>query len=386
MPGKKSMEIPVYLFMGFLESGKTSFIQDTLEEDYFNDGERTLLFACEEGMEEYDEDLLKRTNTTIVYVEEEEDFNKDFLTSKVLQYYPDRVIIEPSGVGKLSDVIRAVEKNAGAADLELNSATTVVDVTKAKMYLKNFGEFFKNQVEAAGTIILSRMDTPKATDAKVEEALALIRELNPKATVITTPVEQLSGKKVLDTMEGVKIDLSLVEDDDEDEEEHEHHHHDHDEDEHDHCGHHHGDHDEDEHDHCGHHHGDHDEDEHDHCDHHHDHDEEGHEHHHDHCGCGHHHHHHHDADEVFTSWGQETIRKYTSDEISSILKALSADNTYGTILRAKGMVEGTDGKWIYFDMVPEEADVREGAPEYTGRLCVIGSDLKEDKLKELFKL
>ena len=378
------------IISGFLGAGKTTLIKKLLADAL--KGQQVVLIENEFGEIGIDGGFLKdagieikEMNSGCICCSLVGDFGVA-LKEVVDKYHPDRVIIEPSGVGKLSDVIRAVEKNAGAADLELNSATTVVDVTKAKIYLKNFGEFFKNQVEAAGTIILSRMDTPKATDAKVEEALALIRELNPKATVITTPVEQLSDKKVLDTMEGVKIDLSLVEDDDEDEEEHEHHHHDHDEDEHDHCGHHHGDHDEDEHDHCGHHHGDHDEDEHDHCDHHHDHDEEGHEHHHDHCGCGHHHHHHHDADEVFTSWGQETIRKYTSDEISSILKALSADNTYGTILRAKGMVEGTDGKWIYFDMVPEEADVREGAPEYTGRLCVIGSDLKEDKLKELFKL
>ena len=261
------------------------------------------------------------------------------------KYHPDRIIIEPSGVGKLSDVIRAVERNTGEG-MVLNSATTVVDVTKCRMYLKNFGEFFKNQVEAAGTIILSRMDTEKAKPETVEEALKLIRELNPSATVITTPVEELGGKKVLSTMEGNKIDLTLVEEDDEEE----HHHH----------GYH-------EHEEEHHHHG------------HHEHEEE--------CGCGHHHHHHHhDADEVFTSWGQETVRRYTKEEIQSVLEKLSADNSYGTILRAKGMVEGIDGKWIYFDMVPGEADVREGEPEYTGRLCVIGSDLKEDGLKELFGL
>ena len=355
------------IMSGFLGAGKTTLIKKLLADAL--KGQQVVLIENEFGEIGIDGGFLKdagieikEMNSGCICCSLVGDFGVA-LKEVVEKYHPDRVIIEPSGVGKLSDVIRAVEKNAGAANLELNSATTVVDVTKAKMYLKNFGEFFKNQVEAAGTIILSRMDTPKATDAKVEEALALIRELNPKATIITTPVEQLSGRKVLDTMEGVKIDLSLVEDDDDDEDEHEHHHHHHD-------------------------HDDHDEDEHDHCCHHHDHDEEGHEHHHDHdhCGCGHHHHHHHDADEVFTSWGQETIRKYTADEISSILEALSADNTYGTILRAKGMVEGTDGKWIYFDMVPEEADVREGAPEYTGRLCVIGSELKEDKLKELFKL
>jgi G3E family GTPase len=276
------------------------------------------------------------------------------------KYNPERVLIEPSGVGKLSDVIRAVQRNAAEAHLELGSATTVVDVTKAKMYMKNFGEFFKNQIEAAGTIILSRMDTPKATDEKVQEVIAMIREINPAATIITTPVEQLSGQKVLDTMEGVKIDLTApVDDDEEEEEEHCHHHHHHDGEDHD------DDHDE-----------DHDEDE----DEHHHHDE------HDHCGHHHHHHHGHDADDVFTSWGKETIRKYTKDEITGILKTLSEDSSYGTVLRAKGMVENTDGSWIYFDMVPEETDVRDGAPEYTGRICVIGSDLKEDKLAELFKL
>ena len=211
---------------------------------------------------------------------------------------------------------------------------------------------------------MSRMDTEKAKPETVEEALKLIRELNPSATVITTPVEELGGKKVLSTMEGNKIDLTLVEDEDDEEEEHHHHeHHDHGEEHH--C-HGHQEHEE------GHHH--HEEE------HHHAHD--GHEE----CGCGHHHHHHHDADEVFTSWGQETVRRYTGEEIRSALEKLSADNSYGTILRAKGMVEGTDGKWIYFDMVPGEADVREGEPEYTGRLCVIGSDLKEDGLKKLFGL
>ena len=355
------------IISGFLGAGKTTLIKKLLADAL--KGQQVVLIENEFGEIGIDGGFLKdagieikEMNSGCICCSLVGDFGVA-LKEVVEKYHPDRVIIEPSGVGKLSDVIRAVEKNAGAANLELNSATTVVDVTKAKMYLKNFGEFFKNQVEAAGTIILSRMDTPKATDAKVEEALALIRELNPKATIITTPVEQLSGRKVLDTMEGVKIDLSLVEDDDDDEDEHEHHHHHHD-------------------------HDDHDEDEHDHCCHHHDHDEEGHEHHHDHdhCGCGHHHHHHHDADEVFTSWGRETVKKYTREGLEEILEKLSESEEYGTILRAKGMVEGTDGKWIYFDMVPEEADVREGAPEYTGRLCVIGSELKEDKLKELFKL
>ena len=317
---------------------------------------------------------------------------------KVTEITEDRIIIEPSGVGKLSDVIKAVdgvEKEAGVA---LNSATTVVDVMKCKMYLRNFGEFFENQVKSAGTIILSRTD--KADTEKVEAAVKMLRELNPEAHIITTPVEVLGGKKVLDTMEGAIINLEQVE-----EEEHHHHHHDHDEcccghdhdEEHEH---HHHDHDEDEHEHhhhdhdgeccCGH---DHDE-EHEH--HHHDHDDEcccghdhDHEHHHHHddeCGCGHEHHHHHHADEVFTSWGQETVKTFTKEQIEGILKKLSEDTAYGMVLRAKGMVAGADGQWIYFDMVPEEYEVRDGAPEFTGRICVIGSKLAEDKLAELFGL
>ena len=240
--------------------------------------------------------------------------------------------------------------------MKLNSAVTVVDVLKCKMYLKNFGEFFKNQVEAAGTIILSRTDTKKATPEKIEAAIELIRELNPDATIITTPVEDLGGQKILDTIEGMKIDLSHVEE------------------EHDHC--------------CDHeHHHDHDHEEHEH---HHDHED----HHHDHgegctCGChdhdheGHHHHHHH-ADEVFTSWGKETVRKYSREEIEKILKTLSEDDSYGMILRAKGMLESEDGVWTYFDMVPEEVDIREGSAEYTGRICVIGSKLDEAKLEQLW--
>ena len=274
------------------------------------------------------------------------------LQEVVETYHPDRIIIEPSGVGKLSDVIHAVERVQAEADLQLNSATTVVDVTKCKMYLKNFGEFFKNQVEAASTIILSRTDLPRATPEKVEEALKQIRELNPDVTVITTPVEDLGGKKVLETMEGRKIDLSHVEEEQE---------------------HHHGEHEEHHHHHA-------------HEEHHHHHHEEEHDHEHGEC-CGHDHHHdhhHHHADEVFQSWGRETIHKFEKAEIEEILQKLSADDTYGTVLRAKGMVEGTDGHWIYFDMVPEEADVREGAPEYTGRLCVIGAGLHEEKLEELF--
>ncbi|MEE1114707.1 MAG: CobW family GTP-binding protein [Eubacterium sp.] len=362
------------IISGFLGAGKTTLIRKLLADAF--KGQQVVLIENEFGEIGIDGGFLKNAgieikemNSGCICCSLVGDFGTA-LKDVVDQYHPDRVIIEPSGVGKLSDVIRAVDKNADAADLELNSATTVVDVTKCKMYLKNFGEFFKNQVEAAGTIILSRTDTPKATPEKIQEALDLLRAINPTATIITTPVETLSGKKVLETMEGVKIDLTLLDDEDEDEDEHEHHHHHHDHD------------DEDEHEHHHHHHDDDDDDDEDEHEHHHHYDENGV------CSCGHHHHHHHghDADEVFTSWGRETIRKYTVEEINAILEALSADNTYGIILRAKGMVPAEDGTWIYFDMVPEEADVRSGDPEYTGRLCVIGSELKEDKLEELFKL
>ena len=363
------MAIKIDVISGFLGAGKTTLIRKLLMDAL--KGQQVVLIENEFGEIGIDGGFLKdagiqirEMNSGCICCSLVGDFGTA-LKEVADKYHPDRIMIEPSGVGKLSDVIRAVERNTGEGML-LNSATTVVDVTKCRMYLKNFGEFFKNQVEAAGTIILSRMDTDKAKPETVEEALKLIRELNPSATVITTPVEELGGKKVLSTMEGNKIDLTLVEDEDDEEEEH--HHHEHEE------GHHHHGHQEHEEEH--HHHGHHEHEE-ECC---HDHDE------HEACGCGHHHHHHHDADEVFTSWGQETIRRYTKEEIQSVLEKLSADNSYGTILRAKGMVEGIDGKWIYFDMVPGEADVREGEPEYTGRLCVIGSDLKEDGLKELFGL
>ena len=357
----------INVISGFLGAGKTTLIKKLLNEAFA--GQQIVLIENEFGEIGIDGGFLKdagieikEMNSGCICCSLVGDFGSA-LKEVVETYHPDRVIIEPSGVGKLSDVIHAIENNAESAGLELDSAATVVDVTKCKIYLKNFGEFFKNQVQAAGTIVLSRMDTPKATPEKVEEVLHLLREQNPNATIITTPINELSGVKVLETMQGKKIDLSLVEDD-EDEHEHEHHHHDHDEDEHEHEHHHH----------------DHDEDEHEH--HHHDHDEhEHHHHHHDHHG-----HHHHHADEVFDSWGQETVRKFTQDEIRDILEKLSADDTYGQVLRAKGMVEGTDGTWIYFDMVPEESDVRTGEPEYTGRLCVIGAQLKEERLAQLFGL
>lgn len=342
----------INVISGFLGAGKTTLIKKLLNEAFA--GQQIVLIENEFGEIGIDGGFLKdagieikEMNSGCICCSLVGDFGAA-LKEVVDTYHPDRVIIEPSGVGKLSDVIHAIENNAESAGLELDSAATVVDVTKCKIFLKNFGEFFKNQVQAAGTIVLTRMDTPRATPEKVEEALKLLREENPNATIITTPINELSGMKVLETMQGKKIDLSLVEDD------------------------------EDEHDHEHHHHHDHDEDEH-----HHDHDEHDHEHHHHHDHHGHHHHH---ADEVFDSWGQETVRKFTQDEIKGILEKLSADDTYGQVLRAKGMVEGTDGTWIYFDMVPEEADVRTGEPEYTGRLCVIGAQLKEDKLAQLFGL
>lgn len=378
------------IISGFLGAGKTTLIKKLLGDAL--KGQQVVLIENEFGEIGIDGGFLKdagieirEMNSGCICCSLVGDFGaalKDVIT----KYHPDRIIIEPSGVGKLSDVIKAVdgvEKEAGVA---LNSATTVVDVMKCKMYLRNFGEFFENQVKSAGTIILSRTD--KADTEKVEAAVKMLRELNPEAHIITTPVEVLGGKKVLDTMEGAIINLAQVE-----EEEHHHHHHDHDECC---CGH---DHDEEHehhhHDHdgecgCGH---DHDE-EHEH--HHHDHDDEcccghdhEHEHHHHHddeCGCGHDHHHHHHADEVFTSWGQETVKTFTKEQIEGILKKLSEDTAYGMVLRAKGMVAGADGQWIYFDMVPEEYEVRDGAPEFTGRICVIGSKLAEDKLAELFGL
>jgi len=372
------------IISGFLGAGKTTLIKKLLGDAL--KGQQVVLIENEFGEIGIDGGFLKdagieirEMNSGCICCSLVGDFGaalKDVIT----KYHPDRIIIEPSGVGKLSDVIKAVdgvEKEAGVA---LNSATTVVDVMKCKMYLRNFGEFFENQVKSAGTIILSRTD--KADTEKVEAAVKMLRELNPEAHIITTPVEVLGGKKVLDTMEGAIINLEQVE-----EEEHHHHHHDHDEcccghDHHEEHENHHHDHDEDEHEH---HHHDHDGE----CCCGHDHDEEHEHHHHDHddeCGCGHEHHHHHHADEVFTSWGQETVKTFTKEQIEGILKKLSEDTAYGMVLRAKGMVAGADGQWIYFDMVPEEYEVRDGAPEFTGRICVIGSKLAEDKLAELFGL
>ena len=402
------------VFSGFLGAGKTTLIKKLLKEAL--DGSKTVLIENEFGEIGIDGGFLKEAGIEI------KEMNSgciccslvgDFGTSlkEVIQTYaPERILIEPSGVGKLSDVLKAVENVASDLDVQVNSAVAVVDASKAKMYMKNFGEFFINQIAFAGTVILSRTD--KVSPEKLEECVALIREHNKKATVITTPLDQLDGKAVLETIEGadtldemMKEMMEQLHNEDEhehhhhhdgeecccghhhdDEDEHEHHHH-HDEDEHEHHHHHHH-HDEDEHEH--HHH--HDEDEHEHHHHHHDededehehhhHDEDEHEHHHHHDEHGHHHHHH--ADEIFASWGKETPAKYTVERIESILTALDSGE-YGAILRSKGMVPGENGTWIYFDYVPEEHDIREGKPEVTGKLCVIGAELKEDKLEELFR-
>ena len=400
------------IISGFLGAGKTTLIKKLLSDAY--KGEQVVLIENEFGEIGIDGGFLKEAgieiremNSGCICCSLVGDFGKS-LHEVVDTYHPDRILIEPSGVGKLSDVIKAVQDVQGEIDAELNSFTTVVDVTKCKIYRKNFGEFFSNQIEYAGAVILSRTD--KAKPEKIQESVALLRELNEKAPIITTPIEQLPGEKILETMESSKsLEEELLaevaeeahEHDHEhhhhEECDHEHHHHDHEAHEHEH---HHHDHEE--HDHEHHHH---DHEEHDHEHHHHDHEECDHEHHHHHeheehehhhhdgecsCGCGHHHHHdhegHHHADEVFTSWGKETIHTYTKDEVSAILKTLEEDGSYGNVLRAKGMVAGADGEWIYFDMVPEEHEVRTGAPEYTGRICVIGAELNEDKLAELFKV
>ncbi len=394
---------------GFLGAGKTTLIKKLLKDALA--GTKVVLIENEFGEIGIDGGFLKEAGIEI------KEMNSgciccslvgDFGTSlrEVMDTYAaERILIEPSGVGKLSDVMRAVSDAAEGSEMALNSAVAVVDASKCKMYAKNFGEFFLNQISYAGTVILTRAD--KASQEKMDEAVALIREHNPKAKIITTPLTELDGKLILDTIEG-NSDLEaemLAEVLAAKEEEHHHHHHDeeeHDHEEHDHehhhhhdedehcCGHDHHHHDEEEHDHEEHdheHHHHHDEDEHccDHDHHHHDEEEHDHEHHHDeHCGCGHHHHHHHDADEVFTSWGFETPAKYTAEQVEGFLKALEDEEKYGIVLRAKGMVAGQDGSWIHFDYVPQESDVRTGAADVTGKICVIGSGLKEDALQALF--
>ena len=382
----------VDIISGFLGAGKTTLIKKLLQEAYQR--EEVVLIENEFGEIGIDGGFLKETgieiremNSGCICCSLVGDFGSS-LKEVVKTYHPDRILIEPSGVGKLSDVIGAIRNVQDEADLELNTFVTVADVTKCKIYLKNFGEFFKNQIEYAGTIVLSRTD--KAKPEKVEEAVALLREINAKAPVITTPIAELPAEKLIEIMEeGKSLEEELLAEmacpvcggHHHDHEHHHDHHHDHD-----HEGHeHHHDHDHEEHEH----HHDHDHEEHEHH-HHHDHEECEHHHHHDHeeCGCGHDHHHdhhgHHHADEVFSSWGCETIHKYTKEQLTEILKALGNEEVYGQILRAKGMVPSPDGEWIYFDMVPGEEEIRSGAPDYTGRICVIGAKLREEKLKELF--
>ena len=412
------------IISGFLGAGKTTLIKKLLKEALA--GTKVVLIENEFGEIGIDGGFLKEAGIEIT------EMNSgciccslvgDFETSlkQVMdQYAPERILIEPSGVGKLSDVMRAIQNIADTSDeMELNSAVTVVDVSKAKVYIKNFGEFFINQIENAGTIILTRTD--KADQKKIEEAVELIRKHNEKATIITTPLNEITGKEILDTFEGnndleaellkmvmeqeqehhhhhhhhgshktVAEDGSVVysahHDDDDEDECCCHHHHDDDEDEHECCHHH--DHDEDEHEHEHHHHHDHDEDEHEQeHHHHHDHDEDEHEHHHhhDHDEEEHEHHNHHDAADVFISWGMETPLKYTEDEIKGMLAQLEDDERFGIVLRTKGVVPSTDGSWIEFDYVPGEADVRKGAADVTGKFCVIGSELKEENLEKLFR-
>ena len=398
----------VDIISGFLGAGKTTLIKKLLKEVYAN--QQVVLIENEFGEIGIDGGFLKEAGINITEMNSGciccslvGDFGKA-LKEVTEKYHPDRIIIEPSGVGKLSDVRKAVEDAAEAAQLEVNSLITVANAAKIKMYMRTFGEFYNNQVENAGAIILSR--TQSMTEEKQMEAAALVREKNPNAVIITTPWDELTGQQILDAIEGThSLAKELME-----EHEHEHHHHDGECG----CGH---DHDHEEHEHhhehhhdgecgCGHDH-DHEEHEHHHEHHHdgecgcgHDHDHEEHEHHHDHehehhydengvCSCGHHHdhdHHHHHADEVFTSWGKETPRKYSRDELEHILKTLNESEDLGMVLRAKGMLPCTDGTWMHFDLVPGEYEIRTGAADYTGRLCVIGSKLKEDKLEELFLL
>ena len=378
------MATKIDIISGFLGAGKTTLIKKLLKEAYAD--EQVVLIENEFGEIGIDGGFLKEAgieiremNSGCICCSLVGDFGAS-LKEVISKYHPDRILIEPSGVGKLSDVIKAVQGVAEETGLVLNSYTTVVDAKKCKMYMRNFGEFFNNQVEYAGAIIMSRTDI--VDEAKAQAAMELLREINPKAAIITTPIEKLEGAKILEVMEHpVSLEQEMMEEEVCPEcghvHEHGHHHHDHDHEEHEH----HHDHDHEEHEH---HHHDHDHEE---CGCGHDHD---HEHHHDHdhdeCGCGHDHHHHHHADEVFTSWGRETIKKYTRENLEKILETLSETEEYGIILRAKGMLPAEDGTWIYFDMVPEETEIRSGAPEYTGRLCVIGSKLNEDKLAELFGL
>lgn len=346
----------VDIISGFLGAGKTTFIKELINKVFV--GEKLVLIENEFGEIGIDGGFLKDAGIEITEMNSGcicctlvGDFSKAL--QKVLEeYHPDRVIIEPSGVGKLSDIVKAIEDVKRDADIEISGRITVVDGKKAKMYLKNFGEFFQDQVAHASTIVISR--TQSMTSEKIEECVHMLREENKEATIISTPWEELGQDAIIRALEhGAQIEDLL-------EEHHHHHEHEHDHD-HEHC--------------CGHDH--HHEHEHDHCHDHHHHD-------HDHC-CDHDHHHHH-ADEVFTSWGRETAHRYTEEEMDFLLKALSETEGYGTILRSKGIIGMADGSWKQFDLVPEEYEVREGQPDYTGRICVIGTDLKEEELEKLFHI
>ena len=397
----------VDVFSGFLGAGKTTLIKKLIAEAYA--GEKLVLIENEFGEIGVDGGFMKdagievtEMNSGCICCSLTGDF-RAALHEVCERYAPDRILIEPSGVGKLSDIVTAVEQ-ASDGELTINALCTVVDAGKCKMYMRNFGEFFNNQVESAGCIILSR--TAGIKEEKLAECVALLREKNPGAVIITTPWDELSGAQILDAMEKrdtltaalESIEREHEEDEDEDEHEH-HHHHDHEHEHHHHfdengncsCGcHHDDDEDDDGHEHEHHHH-DHDEHEHehecgcghDHEHHHHEHDEHDHDHE---CGCGHHHHHHgHDADEVFTSWGMETAKKFTEDGLRAALAALEDEAKYGAVLRAKGIVAASEGEWIHFDYTPGEINIRRGSAGVTGRLCVIGHELHEDAVAELFR-
>lgn len=380
----------VDIFSGFLGAGKTTLIRKLIEEAYGD--EKIVLIENEFGEIGVDKGFLKNTgiqinqmNAGCICCTLVGDFGKA-LNEVIEQYHPDRILIEPSGVGKLSDVIIAVQ-DLENDEIQLNGFTTVVDAKKAKMYLKNFGEFYVNQVEHASSIILSHVQG--LSQEKIDQVIGLLREHNTEASIVTTDWKEISGKKILETMEQKKTlsaELDHLREEahrEQAEHEAEHHHHEHDHDEHDHecgCEHHHDheDHDHEEHGCCGHH------------EHHHDHDHDEHEHDHDHeCGCGHHHHHHHhghDADEVFDEFGVTTAHKYSREQIEAALEAIQNEEKCGQVLRSKGILEGTDGKWYQFDYVPGEPEVREGEPEATGMICVIGVGLAQDHIKELFGL
>lgn len=399
--GGKYIMTKIDIISGFLGAGKTTFIKKMIDEVF--QGEKLVLIENEFGEVGIDGGFLKdagiqitEMNSGCICCSLVGDFGKN-LHEVIDKYHPDRILIEPSGVGKLSDVMKSVIDIEKEEDVKLNGLITVVNALKASKQMKAFGEFFNNQIEYATTVVLSR--TQNATPEQLEFCVKQIQALNPKAAVITTPWDSIKGEQILKVVEGQdSLEMKLLAEQhakeeaeehehehhhDHDHEEHEHHHHDHDHEEHEH---HHHDHDHEEHEH----HHDHEEDEH----HHHDHDHEEHEHHHhDHeehgenctCGCHDHHHHHH-ADDVFTSWGKETPHKYTREKIEEVLKIFSESDDYGTILRAKGMVEDVNGSWIYFDMVPGEYELRDGEPDYTGRICVIGTDIDEHRLEELFEI